>query len=39
MPVPQPVALPGPSPHLDGELIRLIANFVLHTHSELTHVC
>ncbi len=39
MPAPRAVALPGRSPRLDGELIRLIANFVLYTHSELTHVC
>lgn len=39
-------AAPPPNPvpaHLvpgrDSEFVRLIANLVLHTHSELTHVC
>ena len=29
----------GPSLPLDDGLVRLLANLVLHTHSELTHVC
>lgn len=29
----------GPSLPLDNGLVRLLANLVLHTHSELTHVC
>ncbi|MGA7950955.1 MAG: hypothetical protein WCA45_12465 [Thiobacillaceae bacterium] len=29
----------GPSLSCDSTLVRLLANLVLHTHSELTHVC
>ncbi len=28
-----------PVPCRDSEFVRLLANLVLHTHSELTHVC
>ena len=29
----------NPVPRRDSEFVRLLANLVLHTHSELTHVC
>lgn len=34
--VPCPVR---PALQRDSEFVRLLANLVLHTHSELTHVC
>lgn len=41
-----PAAVPPSSPppvnqslRRDSEFVRLLANLVLHTHSELTHVC
>ena len=34
----QPVPV-NPSLRRDSEFVRLLANLVLHTHSELTHVC
>ena len=28
-----------PASHVDSDFVRLLANLVLHTHAELTHVC
>ena len=39
---PPSATVPGavrPALQRDSEFVRLLANFVLHTHSELTHVC
>jgi hypothetical protein len=38
-PPPNPPVPAHPVPGRDSEFVRLIANLVLHTHSELTHVC
>jgi hypothetical protein len=39
--VPTPVSCPSAPPtlHRNSELIRLLANLVLHTHAELIHAC
>lgn len=39
LPPQNPPVPANPVPRRDSEFVRLIANLVLHTHSELTHVC